>query len=250
MSHTRDDPFYIGYQPAAAAPVARAVRVVVAGLVGAALTVAAVLASTQDRAAPGVFEFGHPRTVRGVLEEYPYPSLVVAAGGPDSLIRYLLVAEGKHGAQALADGYDGRWVEVLGTRIARPEREMLEVAAEGVTASNPPPELPVTPGLHSLGRRALEGEIVDSKCWLGVMKPATGNVHRGCAARCLSGGIPPLLMIRLADGSVQHVLLTAADGKPASDHYAGMVGRPVRVTGELYATGDLQVLRVETLAGD
>jgi len=250
MRATRDDPFYIGYQPAAAPPIARAVRVMVAVLVGAALAVAAVLALTQNRADPGIFEFGHPRTVRGILAEHPYPSLVVPAGGPDSLIRYLLVAEGKHGAQALADGYDGRWVEVLGTRIARPEREMLEVVAEGIAASNPPPELPVAPGLRHLGRRTLAGEIVDSKCWLGVMKPATGNVHRGCAARCLSGGIPPLLMIRLADGSVQHVLLTAADGQPAGDHYAGLVGRPVRVTGELYEAGDLQVLRVETLAED
>lgn len=248
MSATRDDTFYIGYQPEAPVPIARAVRVMAVSLVGAALTVAAVLALTQDRADPGIFEFGHPRTVRGILAEDPYPSVVVPAGDPDSLIRYLLVAEGKHGAQALAGGYDGRWVEVLGTRIARPGREMLEVVGDGITASDPPPELPVTPGLRHLGHRALEGEIVDSKCWLGVMKPATGNVHRGCAARCLSGGVPPLLMIRLADGGVQHVLLTAADGRPASDHYAGMVGRPVRVTGELYEAGDLRILRVETLA--
>jgi len=206
-----------------------------------------VLALTQDRGDPGVFEFGHPRTVRGVLREHPYPSVTVPTGGLDSLVRYLLVAEGKHGAQALAAGYDGQWVEVRGTRIARPEREMLQVVSEGITPSDPPPDLPVTPGLRHLGRRTLQGEIVDSKCWLGVMKPATGNVHRGCAARCLSSGIPPLLMIHLADGSVEHVLLTAANGEPASDHYAGKAARPVRVTGELYEEGDLRILRVETL---
>ncbi|TFG48291.1 MAG: hypothetical protein E4H38_06730 [Gemmatimonadales bacterium] len=247
MSLSRDEPFYVGYQPAAPASIASVVGVVAAGLVGAALTAGAVLALTQDRADPGAFEFGHPRTVRGILTEHPYPSVAVPAGGPDSLVRYLLVAEGKHGAQDLAAGYDGRWVQVRGTRIARPEREMLEVVAEGITPSDPPPQLPVTPGLRHLGRRTLQGEVVDSKCWLGVMKPATGNIHRGCAARCLSGGIPPLLMIHLADGRVQHVLLTAANGEPASDQYAGKVGRPVRVTGELYEEGDLRILRVEML---
>ena len=38
----------------------------------------------------------------------------------------------------------------------------------------------------------LIGEIVDSKRYLGVMNPGNGKVHRDCAVRCLSGGIPPI----------------------------------------------------------
>jgi len=250
VNRPADDHFYIGYLPEAPAPVARAARIIAAGLAGAALATSAVLALTQDRADPGVFEFGQPRTVQGLLLEHPYPSLLVPGGGPDSVLRYLLVAEGKHGAQELARGRDGSWVAIRGTRIARPEREMLEVVAGGLTPADPPAVTLSAPVVRHLGRQTLEGEIVDSKCWLGVMKPATGNVHRGCAARCLSGGIPPLLMVHRPDGRLDHVLLTTATGGPAGDHYAGMVGRSVRVTGELYSEGDLQVLRVEARAAN
>ena len=45
-------------------------------------------------------------------------------------------------------------------------------------------------------RVMLRGEIVDSKCYLGVMNPGEGTVHRDCAARCLSGGLPPMLVVR------------------------------------------------------
>ena len=36
-----------------------------------------------------------------------------------------------------------------------------------------------------LGPVELTGEIADSKCWLGVMNPGEGTVHRDCARRCL-----------------------------------------------------------------
>jgi hypothetical protein len=57
-------------------------------------------------------------------------------------------------------------------------------------------------------------------------------------------------MVRQPDGQVEHILLVAPNGGPAGDHYAGLVGRPVQVAGELYQDGDLQVLRVEQLTGE
>ena len=90
----------------------------------------------------------------------------------------------------------------------------------------------------------LSGEIVDSKCWLGVMKPATGTVHRGCATRCLSGGIPPLLMTTDSTGATMHLLLTGADGGPAHQWLKELVGRRVTVSGEVIRDGDLLLQRV------
>jgi hypothetical protein len=52
-------------------------------------------------------------------------------------------------------------------------------------------------------------------------------------------------MVRRPDGGVDHVLLTDADGAPAHRRFARLVGRPVRVTGERYRAGDLELLRVE-----
>jgi hypothetical protein len=39
------------------------------------------------------------------------------------------------------------------------------------------------------------------------MNPGNGKVHRDCAARCLSGGIPPALLVRDAGGSPRTVLI-------------------------------------------
>jgi hypothetical protein len=42
----------------------------------------------------------------------------------------------------------------------------------------------------------LRGEIVDTKCYLGVMTPGEDKVHRGCAVRCISRGVPPAFLVR------------------------------------------------------
>ena len=66
------------------------------------------------------------------------------------------------------------------------------------------------PQVISLGQGTFVGELVDTKCFLGVMRPATGKVHRGCAIRCLNGGAPPGLLVRddLGDS-----LLAGSEGK-------------------------------------
>lgn len=249
-----DDPFYVGYHPAASAVVARGVRRAALSLVLPALASGAVLAATQDRADPGTYEYGHLRTLRGQIREFPYPSLLVPRGGitgrEAAYTRYLLVASGKHGAQRLTAGLDGRWAELRGTRIARGDREMLELVEAGVTVTPAAPDarsdIPTPPPV-SLGRMTLRGEIVDSKCWLGVMKPATGGVHRGCASRCVSGGIPPLLMTGDSAGGLMHYLLVDADGRAASALFAELVGRRVELTGEVIGDADLPVMRVERI---
>ncbi len=245
-----EDPFYVGYHSAAPAPIGQRVRGAVIGLLVIALASGSALAATQDRADPGVFEYGQLRTLRGQIREFPYPMLLVPGHGATereaAYTRYLLVATGKHGAAPLTAGLDGQWADLTGTRIARGEREMLEVVANGISVTPPAPNvrlgIPVPPPV-SLGRQTLSGEIVDSKCWLGVMHPSTGTVHRGCATRCVSGGIPPLLMTRDSTGAVVHYLLTDAGGKPAGQ-FVDLLGFSVRLTGEVIREGDLLELRV------
>jgi len=69
------------------------------------------------------------------------------------------------------------------------------------------PGNPITKSMD-LAAVELTGEIVDSKCYLGVMNPGNGKVHRDCAVRCISGGIPPAFLVRDADGRSKILLLT------------------------------------------
>lgn len=251
VARARQPGFYVGYHPTAPADVGRAVRRSVTALLAGVAAIAVGVAASQDRADPGVFEYGTLQTLHGQLREFPYPSLLVpvddSGGRRAAYVRYLLVAEGKHGAQTLTAGLDGQWADLRGTRIARGAREMLEVAAAGVTVTPPAPNVRLgipMPAPVSRGTVTLRGEIVDGKCWLGVMKPATGGVHRGCATRCVSGGIPPLLMTTDASGVVRHYLLADGEGRAAGRQFAEFVGRRVELTGALIEDADLPILRV------
>src|SRR6266513_1903853 len=84
-----------------------------------------------------------------------------------------------------------------------------------------------------LGQQTLVGEIVDSKCYLGVMNPGQLTTHRACAIRCISGGIPPVLLVRQKDGPAIYLLLVSADGKPVNRQVLNMVAEPVEITGDV-----------------
>jgi hypothetical protein len=130
-----------------------------------------VLTRGQPQFADSRFEFGVYRDYTGVIEERPYPIL---RSGDAS---FLLVARGKHGFSEAAKGWQGKSVRLRGSLIERGPDRMLEVVPGSIheiaTARSGDPA-------HSndLGPVTLRGEIVDSKCYLGVMNPGNGKVHR------------------------------------------------------------------------
>ena len=98
-------------------------------------------------------------------------------------------------------------------------------------------------GIRDLGPVTLNGEIVDSKCYLGVMNPGQGKVHRDCASRCLSGGIPPLF---IESDNGRQFLLVAQDGRPLRyEVFKEFIAEPISVTGELVQRADTRVLRID-----
>jgi hypothetical protein len=212
-----------------------------------ALSVAAAGAALQLETRAGVFQFGTTRSFAGWLERRPYPVLVVprpGAAGEHS--RYLLSAFGKHGADALFEGHADGWFELAGTLVYRDGRTMVEVAAGSVRPVQPPPGLaPPATDTTPLGRVTLRGEIVDSKCFLGVMKPGSAATHRACAIRCISGGVPPVLLVRDDEGLAHYHLLVDEDGGAVNSRVLDLVALPVEITGTLERVGDLSVLRAD-----
>jgi hypothetical protein len=74
----------------------------------------------------------------------------------------------------------------------------------------------------------LTGEIVDSKCYFGVMNPGAGKVHRDCAVRCISGVIPPAFLVQDSSGNTITLLL-ANWKRELLEHIA----EPVTIRGRL-----------------
>jgi hypothetical protein len=223
---------------------ARYVRRVVALVYAVALLAAIGALATHSRLAPTTFEFGRTRMLEGVLRRAPYPRLVTGDGV------VWLVGAGKAGAEAaLADLPDGP-VRVKGTRAERRGHALLELdrrplpLGSGTIGTKPVPSGSGTDGTVLAPRVAvsadqpvvLYGEIVDSKCFLGVMNPGERTVHRDCARVCLRGGIPPMLLVRDRAGDETLIVLVDDAGRAIGTAIAPLAGIPVEVRGRLRRT--------------
>jgi len=241
--------FYIGYLPKAPDGIARRTRAVIVLLFIFAAIAAFAFARVQHTFAPSVFEYGKVSTFEGTIEDNPYPILIVAEPGSAEprASRYLLVAEGKHGADSQAAAFAGKSVQLRGTKIYRDNQMMLEVASGSISlkgnfAQSVPP-------VQELGAFELLGEIVDSKCYLGVMNPGSGKVHRDCAVRCMSGGVPPVFATNDFNGSPAILLLTDLDQKPLpKESFLKLVAQPVRIRGKVVKIGETLYLKIEPSA--
>jgi hypothetical protein len=254
VAEIRDDEFYIGYVDRAPEGIGRRTRKGVLLILGVGAILALTLLTAQARFSTSVFEFGVVRGFAGVVLERPYPMLLVERDGKlrgdRAFSQYPLVAYGKHGAQDLVQGLDGRPVTLSGSLIYRGGTTMVEVQAESIQPVEREAEidrlamLPLPPEIP-LGEFTLIGEIVDSKCYMGVMKPGEGKPHRGCAARCISGGSPPILLVLDPEGRRSQFLLVGADGRRLHDELLDMVAEPVEIRGQVTRVGELLVLAAD-----
>lgn len=240
--------FYIGYLPKAPEGLARFLRRVIGALGVLAITLALVLVVKQMPFANSVFEYGKMRTFEGTIAIVPYPSLLVERPGMTGQLakysRYLLVAPGKHGADELVAGLEGKKVRLQGQLIYREGGTMVEVAPGSITLLDAAPadQEPT----RNLGVVTVTGEIVDSKCFLGVMNPGLGKVHRDCAARCLSGGVPPIFV---ATRSGDQFLLVDQQGHALGrDTLREFIAEPITIRGDLLQRGESRLLMIDPSA--
>jgi hypothetical protein len=237
------DDFYIGYEGRMPTSHARAVR---RAVVGAALTLiaaATLFVSVQRPLADSRFAYGVTESWTGYLTRVPAPALLVPDAG--GVRRYWLVGRGKHGAASTIEGIADGWARISGSEIVREPWRMVELAAVEAIGAPPGVAQPRPPAPDAGRRVTVAGEIVDSKCFLGVMNPGERAVHRDCAARCLSGGVTPMVVFKTDAGKTAIAVLVSGDGRPLFDLLRDRIGRPVELTGTLFELEDTLVMRLE-----
>lgn len=238
-----EDELYIGYLPSAPPRTAAFARRAVVAILLLAVVSAAVLAALQQPFSAAFYEFQIFRQFSGTLFDDPYPVLRVdRPDADDTSSHFYLVGQGKHGA-GVGD-LNERHVELEGSLIYRQDQTLLEVVPETLQAD---PSTVASPpaGEDSLGNMTLIGEIVDSKCYFGLMKPDSGKPHRACASLCIRGGIPPVFVVRDGKGPVAHLLLVDSAGGTVNERVLDRVAEPLEITGEVVRRGDLWLLRAD-----
>jgi hypothetical protein len=244
------DELFIGWLPMPQGYV-RFLRLVAIGGIVLAITIATVIAAFQRDPGAARWDADNETTFTGIVFARPYAMLYVPGDEPRTM---LLVESGKLGAlprvQALLGDRAALPVRATGTVLQRDGRWMLELAEgeEGLRLlqdAGALSSLPASEPQLLAGNVTLTGEIIDPKCYLGAMKPGGGKTHKACAALCISGGIPPMLVTRNDAKGETFYLLTTAGGGPANDLILPFVGDQVTVSGRLEKVADLQILTLK-----
>ena len=239
------DDFYVGYSDRAPRSVGLFVKRVVIGVFLGVAVVAALLVAWQQPFGPGKFEYGQYRQFSGQIREHPYPELLLereARGSDRATVGLLLGEFGKSRPTAVA-GKDGMRVGLRGALSYRGDVVTLELEAGSIEALAAGERR--APLDQDLGRQTLVGEIVDSKCYSGVMKPGAGKVHRSCAARCISGGVAPLFVAEDGDGNVLTFLIVGSEGQALAAEVLEFVAEPVRIEGRVIRRDDRLLLMAD-----
>ena len=236
----KNDNFYVGYLPlpkGLRAPLAALVIVLIALI---ALD-AWLIAKLQPEAGDGRWAEA-PTEFVGTLTRDPYPVLRVNKGG--KVRTYVVISDEKRGAEAALENFeDGATIRLLGYEIERASVGMIQLAATEMSTAAAAPIAEPHREIH--GRITVTGEIVDSKCWLGVMRPGDGHIHKACASICIRGGIPPMFVTR-DDGAPPVMLLTLFDGRAVPpERILEYVADSVQLSGIVEKRGDLTVFKAD-----
>lgn len=243
-----ENEFYVGYIPQAPKGIAAIVRKVILFLIFSMLVVVVLLTWQQKKFSPHTFEYGMNTEVVGYIFNKPVPHLLMPLGkdirGKELYQTVLLVGFGKAGAgnfiQQIASS-EGNKVGLNGFLIYGNGKALLQVSEESAMQYSGD-RLSAFSMEYNTEPRVISGEIVDPKCYFGVMKPGEGKAHRSCAIRCIAGGIPPVL----SSDSSGYFLLVNERNEPISTEIVNIVGDHITLTGEAMQWNDWTILQIDS----
>ena len=251
--------FYVGYLPKAPARLAVWLRRVIAVLLLLLALLAVLVAGNQHRFASTNFEYGQPTTLKGKVSLTPVPRLTIKSGqnqqGLPVVKSLLLVNFGKSGVTEIFQDLERELGRPLadfeftlsGTLIYGEGKAVFELTDQRTSILDHTPLDEPYPQVRmkDLDEQSIYGEIIDPKCYFGVMKPGFGKVHRSCAIRCIAGGISPVMVKKNADGSQQFVLLVSNNNATNNYTISRLAGKKLTISGRLKQMDDWLVLNYD-----
>jgi len=219
---------------------------------------ALMLALGQKKFSTSSFEFGKLTEVKGIYQQFPVPSIKVMteqdAFGHATYITMPLVGYGKFGAEGTIAALekekniilDKKEVTFKGTLLYSDGKTLLQIDKHDNPLLNVSSAASIIqPEIQELGNVQLNGEILDPKCYFGVMKPGQGKPHRDCAIRCIAGGMSPVFYVRNDKGETNYYLLLDKNGKKMNDELKDYVADPVSLEAKAIQFDDWVILYID-----
>lgn len=234
--------FYIGWQENMPKAQKKSVKAFVIGIFIALPILAFLIIYAQRGFNDHIFELGKSTELTGIYHSRPVPILEIEPHKESKIIspHILLVGFGKFGAEGIIKtmeeehgNLNGRKITIKGTLIQGDGKTVLELTkkARSLLEVHNQKALPIAPK-ESLRAITLEGEILDPKCYFGVMKPGEGKIHKSCAIRCISGGIPPVLRSISTQQQKEFYVLLGEKGEKINKEILDKIAENIRVSGK------------------
>lgn len=257
----QNDEFYIGWMAAAPNGFSVWIKKYLFLFLSLVIVLGILIALSQKKFGTGNFEFGTLTEVKGIYFEKPVAVLKVADGkdiwGNENFITVPLIGFGKHGADGVIAelekekniSLEGKEVTFNGTLLYNDGKLLMQIDANDqplISVTDTKNNAAVLTRTKELGMLDIKGEIVDPKCFFGVMKPGEGKPHKDCAIRCILGGIPPVLKVTNDEGRQNYYLIVGPNGEKMNEAVQDYVASPVTIHAKAVEYGDWIVLYVQS----
>ena len=217
-----------------------------AATIGLTSAMSWIIAKKQPPGGRGGWDMGAQVTLSGFVAAAPYAHIRVLENNQVRTV--LLGCETKCGARRRLDeiAFSTGSAQVRGSLLERNGYRMLATAsdADWITADAGVIE-PPAPREEDLGEAQLRGEILDTKCWFGAMRPNEGLSHKACATLCIASGVPPYFGVTDSQGRERALMITDPDGRELIQPILEYVAEPIEAAGRIVRIDDLFQFRMD-----
>lgn len=249
----KNDEFYVSYiEGSLGSKTKTSIKWFTIVAIGVIIIGALLFSFSQKHFKNSTFELTGTTKITGIYHESPYPMLRVEVA-KNTFKNILLLGFGKSSANLYLEkikkeivNLNGKKISIEGNLIYYNGKTLIQITndekitlIENHTYNKPPNK-------KQIGKMTLEGEIIDPKCYFGVMKPGKGKIHRSCAVRCISGGIPPVLRTTDKNNMAQYFLITDLKGNPINNEILSFIGKPIKITGIVEQIEDWYILKINS----
>jgi len=248
----KNDEFYVSYIEGSLDPkTKKTLKRFVYFSLGFIVLAAIIFSISQKKFKNSSFELTSTTKIVGTFHENPYPMLRVEVE-KNTFKNILLLGFGKSSANPFLEkiksttpNLTGKTLTIEGNLIYYNGKTLLQITDDEKIILSNDNVLNLVPMKNTISNMTLEGEIIDPKCYFGVMKPGKGKIHRSCAVRCISGGIPPVLATTDNNNIATYFLITDLEGKPIHKNILSFVGKPSKIRGIVEKMEDWFLLKID-----
>jgi len=244
------DNFYIGWSDETPKSYLKKAKLFFAITLLSMISIGIIYVNNQEGYIDSIYEYGTIQEYSGYLVEHPVWGLRVEEGGEIKTIP--LVGFGKMGPESTLskmmethDLMEGTMVTLRGMVFHYQDKYWMELTEMENSLVSVGEDRMLDRSIKMEGRMTVEGEIVDPKCFFGVMNPAVKAVHRSCAIRCISGGMPALLAVREEGKFVDYYFIHGNEMEKINDRLLPYVGVPIKLTGEMASYDDWKSIVID-----